>query len=352
MAGGRIHILSRIRHEPWGGGNQFLKGLRAELVDMDAYEEEPGRADAILFNSYPFGAEDLFGEAARLRKLGKTIVQRVAGPFIVVRGSDFGVDRVIGRFNRGFTDGTVFQSDWSREQWNRVGIQLGCRIPGRQTTILNAPRRETFHPIRPQRGADSKIRIVSSSWSSNPRKGFKLIQYLDDHLDFGRYAFTFVGNSPVAFRNIRHIKPLASPDLADELRRNDIYFSGAMNDSCPNALIEAMHCGLPAVALRSGGQPEIVGGGGALFEGEGDVVAAIESVGADIEGHRRRIAVPDIREVASKYLSFCLSLEKPSIPRLAGRAMITLKYLDVMRGVAEWKLATKIRGRLRRAIPG
>lgn len=348
MGQGRIHILSRIRNEPWGGGNQFLKALIKELKRMEAYEEDPLKADAIVFNSYPFGAEGLFKSAAELRKQGKVIVHRVAGPFIVVRGSDAGVDAVMSRFNRGFVDGTIFQSSWSREQWNKAGIDLGAG-PGRShITILNAPDGSVFHAPRSPRAASAKIRIIASSWSANPRKGFHFLKHLDENLDFGRYSVTFVGNTPLPFKNIGHIQPLDSQALAEELRRSDMYFSGSMNDSCPNALIEAMHCGLPAVALKSGGQPEIVGAGGELFSGTEDLIEAIEKVGSDVDGYRGRIDLPDMAQVARGYLDFCLSIKKPERPGLLDRARLSAKLLDVGLRVVIWKLGNRAKHRLRR----
>ena len=109
MPPGKIHILFKTQDGPWGGGNQFLKALKVELEAMGAYEEDPGRADAILFNNYPFDNEALFRKAADLKKRGKVLVHRVAGPFVVVRGSDPLLDTAMSRFNRWFAADEVLR---------------------------------------------------------------------------------------------------------------------------------------------------------------------------------------------------------------------------------------------------
>ena len=47
-----------------------------------------------------------------------------------------------------------------------------------------------------------KIRLISSSWSSNPDKGLDIIKYLDKTLDKDRFEMTFVGNIKYSPKNI------------------------------------------------------------------------------------------------------------------------------------------------------
>lgn len=51
----------------------------------------------------------------------------------------------------------------------------------------------------------------------------------------------------------------AAPDI---YRAAHVYVSTKHNDACPNAVIEAMACGLPVVYSASGGVPELVGDAG------------------------------------------------------------------------------------------
>ena len=45
-----------------------------------------------------------------------------------------------------------------------------------------------------------------------------------------------------------------------------MYLAASRDDPCSNALLEALACGLPAVFLRSGGHPELVGEAGLGFD--------------------------------------------------------------------------------------
>ena len=44
----KIHILHEFIEGAWGGGNQFLKGLRDYFIDKDVYTPHPQLADVIL----------------------------------------------------------------------------------------------------------------------------------------------------------------------------------------------------------------------------------------------------------------------------------------------------------------
>ncbi len=296
----KIHILYEFTEGPWGGGNQFLKALRGLLRQRGVYADIPSGAQAILFNSHHY--LDTLLQAKR-NYPGKIFLHRVDGPVSYVRGRDKAVDRVIFRFNSLIADGTVFQSNWSRKMNGEVGIKEAPY----ETTIINAPDPEIFNrqdKLRPS----GKMKLIATSWSGNIRRGFDTYEYLDSHLDFNRYEMTFVGNSPVKFRNIRHIPPLPSRELAAILKEHDIFITASSNDPCSNSLIEAMHCGLPAVARNDGGHPEIIGEGGVLFNDEADIIEAIEKISGTYDHYQQSISLPAIEEVGQRYYDFARSI--------------------------------------------
>ncbi len=297
----RIHILYKFIEGPWGGGNQFLKALRDYFGKRRAYAENPEEAQVILFNSHHF-LDEVF--MAKRRYPSKILIHRVDGPISGVRGSDRAIDKTIYQFNKHIADGTVFQSNWSREK----NYEIGAGKEPYEITIMNAPDPEIFNRKGRKQFNAKKVKLVATSWSGNIRRGFDIYQYLDKHLDFNRYEMTFVGNSPIEFRNIRWRKPVPSRELADILREHDIYITASRNDPCSNSLIEALHCGLPVVARNDGGHPEITGKAGVLFENEAGVIEAIEKVTRYYDYYQQEISLPTFDEVGQKYYEFAQNI--------------------------------------------
>lgn len=297
----KIHIIFEFKDGAWGGGNQFLKALRGELIRLGRYAENPREADVFLFNSF----QDI-NLSFRLKRQypDKLFVHRLDGPVSLCRGSRFTlIDKVIYKINNLIADGTIFQSDFSLKS-NRW---LGMKDEDFQATIFNAPDNSIFHPKDDESSSLSgrKIKLISTSWSPNFMKGFYEYKYLDNNLDFNRFEYTFVGNAPTNFRNIKVIKPLDSKSLAQKLRQSDIYITASHKDPCSNSLIEALSSGLPAVALDDGGHPELIAGGGVVFRGLWDIISKIEKVADNYQFYKNNLPVFDIKSVAEKYYDFC-----------------------------------------------
>jgi len=300
----KIHILTQLKEGPWGGGNQFQVALRNYFRQREVYAEDMKYADVILSNSHHW-MESLWKLYRLQHKKEHVILHRIDGPVSVVRDNpkQLLLDKVIFRFNRLIAHGTVFQSNWSRQQC----LDLGMHSDKPEVMFLNAPNPTYFYPPV-QYSFSKKVNLIATSWSDNWRKGFDIYKYLDEHLDFAQYSLTFVGNSPISFSNIKILPPLPSQKLAEELRKHDLFLTASVDDPCSNSLIEGMHCGLPAVARNSGGHPEIVRQGGVLFDGQVDVLEKIDYAAQNLEGLRDKIQLPNINEVGEAYLCFAKEL--------------------------------------------
>jgi glycosyltransferase involved in cell wall biosynthesis len=295
-----IHIIFPFQDGPYGGGNQFLKALRKKFREMSCYAETPEKADVFLFNSF----QDMRPAIRMKRQFPDSIfVHRVDGPISLYRNSrSTSLDHLIFSLNSHVADATIYQSKFSMEENRRLGMPEG--LP--EKIIFNAPDRSLFFPAvdHPISNENRKIRLVSTSWSSNRMKGFDVYEYLDKHLDFSKYTYSFIGNTPISFKNISVIPVQPSEKIADILRSSDIYITASRKDPCSNSLIEALSCGLPAIAVNDGGHPELIQNGGELFDTPTEIPEKIIKITKNYQSYRDSVPKFSIDEKASEYLDF------------------------------------------------
>jgi len=291
-----VAVFHEFHPPPYGGGNQFLLALVAELRRSGLAVEVnrlSGRTPTCLYNSFNFD----FLRLRRFARDGARMVHRVDGPIGVYRGFDDGTDRRIVEINHALADATVFQSRYSLDKHRELGFEL--RNP---VVIPNAVDPAIFYrPPTREPLAGRRLRVITTSWSANPRKGADLLRWLDRNLDFDRYEVTFAGNTEAAFDRIRVVEPLASGPLADLLRAHDVYLAVSRDDPCSNALLEGLACGLPAAFLRSGGHPELVGKAGIGFDEPEELPDVLARFAVEIEERQAAIRVPALSEVAGWY---------------------------------------------------
>jgi glycosyltransferase involved in cell wall biosynthesis len=286
---------------PYGGGNQFLLALRGEL-ERTGYRTETNRISArtraCIFNSFNFDPLRL----EWLKRRDCRLIHRVDGPISVYRNSEEpGLDRDIWELNRRFADATVFQSAYSLNRHREMGLEFNKAV-----IISNAVDSGIFHNHgRVPFGRDRRIRLVTSSWSMHPNKGADIFKWMDENLDWSHYEMSFFGRSPVNFQNIRMVSPLASAPLADELRKYDIFITASRHEACSNALLEALSCGLPALYINSGSNPEIAGAGGLGFNAPEEIPIQLSKLIADYSRFQSLIQVPTIQQIAGQYLTVC-----------------------------------------------
>lgn len=293
--GGDIAIAHPFRPPPYGGSNQFLLALRSELRRRGhrvSTNRIGSRTRACLLNAFLF--DDRFVERADREHV--RIVHRVDGPVSVYRGVDDGTDERVAELNARFADTTVFQSQYSMNAMRARGM-----TPVNPTVVHNAVDPAIFH--RGPRTSSPRIRLISTSWSNNPNKGFDVYEHLDRTLDFDRFDYTFVGRAPVVFRNINMIPPSPSEDVAELLRAHDIFVFASQHESCSNALLEALACGLPALYVESGSNGELVREGGVGFASLDDVGAGLDRIVDELDDRRDRIVVPSLADVTDRYLA-------------------------------------------------
>ncbi len=295
-----IGVWHEFFKPPYGGGNQFMMALTKALSKRGHYiiaNILKRRVDVYLLNSVHFDIEKF--RAAR-RKRALQIVHRIDGPIQNYRGNSAELDELCQQLNKELACFTIVQSIYTLTQNYQLGYQFIHPV-----LIRNAVDPEIFNrngkiPFSSER----KIRIISTSWSDNPRKGGAIYQWLDEHLDFERYEYTFVGRLPEAYQRMTHVHvlpPVPSEELAAMLKQHDIYLTASQNDPCSNALLEALACGLPAIYANSGGHPELVGTGGLGFDQPEAIPGLLDAIAEHYDSFQRLIVAEPFDNIADKY---------------------------------------------------
>ena len=304
-----ISLWHEFHKPPYGGGNQFMLALRGALERRGvAVRVNSMSADVHICNSAWF---DIAAFDSAISRGGARMIHRVDGPIALYRGTDWAEDEKIWNLNRRFAGATVFQSAWCMTRLAEHGLTFR-----RPMIIGNAVDPVLFHsPASHSETSGRRLRLISSAWSDNPRKGGSLYRYLDEALDWSRYEYTFVGRVQQEFKNIRHVQALPSSDLADLMRQHDIYITASQADPCSNALLEALACGLPALYLDDGGHGSLVGFGGLPFQGQPDVLGQLDRLAAHYAQFRALIHVDGIDAIAGRYLAVARNLAAESNPQ-------------------------------------
>ncbi|MEI6437710.1 MAG: glycosyltransferase [Candidatus Omnitrophota bacterium] len=294
-----LGLWHKFFRPPYGGGNQFMMALKKELMNQKVRVVENTLAeniDVYICNATWFD-KDKFIAHSRRHKI--RMIQRIDGPTSVYRGSDRTLDNEVFELNARFASATVIQGVWALKKLTELGYH-----PVDPVVIGNAPDPELFHRQgRREFSSGRKVRLISTSWSDNPRKGGPIYKWIEDHLDWDRFDYTFVGRASEKFSRIRQIPPVPSRELGNILRDHDIYIMASENETCSNALIEAQCCGLPSLYLDSGGNGEIVGYGGLPFLKKEETLAGLDRLVKDYSMFQNVISVPSIASITEKYVA-------------------------------------------------
>jgi glycosyltransferase involved in cell wall biosynthesis len=335
----KVNIFFKLKDGSTGGGNQFLKSLKQYLQSVQVYESDAQRADVILLNSYQY-----IDEAAKvkLQHRDKLFIHRIDGPIRLYNKKSDRRDFVTNIANHLIAEATIFQSRWSRSENQRLGLKKN-RF---ETVITNAPDPMIFNRQGKEAfSADRKTRLIAASWSPNWNKGFRVYQWLDEHLDFDRYEMIFVGNSPVNFKNITHKRPLNSVELARDLKKNDIFIFASPIEACSNSLLEALHCGLPVIATNSSSNPELVAKAGEVFDRPDEIPQLLGKITNHYADYQAAVSNPSVDEVGKQYYDFINYVYQQV---QSGAAKLKrfgrLSYIRVMATIYRWKLVERTSG--------
>lgn len=297
-----IHISFEFKDQAWGGANQFLKGLKSSLQKKGLYSEKANEAKAILFNSH-----HNFEIIQRLKTElpDKKFIHRVDGIMRLYNNPSDTRDDLVQWVNNFVADATIFQSEWSKSKL--LEAKVCDEKPN--VVIYNACDENIFYQKQVS-SITSKTKIISTSYSNNFKKGFHFYKYLENVIDFEKYDYDFIGRSPVDFSKIQNLGVKSSKEVSEYLRNSDIYVTASTNDTCSNSLIEAISCGIPCLAFKSGGNTEIIEktSSGLVFESDKDFLEKLDFINDNYKELVNNISPFKLDTIVDEYVNFIKSV--------------------------------------------
>jgi glycosyltransferase involved in cell wall biosynthesis len=201
---------------------------------------------------------------------------------------------------------SIFQSAYSRDVFVAAGFAGPSSVVhnGVDESIFNQRRRVMWDGHEP-------MRVAVSTWSTDMLKGFEDYARIDAELDGRRdVVVTLYGRTrdDVRFRNIRDGGAHRRKPLARRLRSAHALLQLARWETCSNALLEGINCGLPPIFIDSGSNKEIAAEYGVEFQGSFDTALdELRERYGDLQA-RTRTNPYRISTVARRYLEILESV--------------------------------------------
>lgn len=221
--------------------------------------------------------------------------------------------------DRVFAVSQALRAYYARQLWvreNRIGV-----IPNGVDTELFRPQPDVRLAARQKLGVGSDTLVVGTVGRLDPIKDHRtLFQAMELLVSFGfpvQLVIVGDGLERKALQIDVRARPLlagrtvfvgGTNDVVSQLNSFDIFVLPSLAEGMSNALLEAMSVGLPCIATRVGGNPELVeGGSSGLLFGAGDagmLATQLKSVALD-RLYRRHLG-----SNARKRVEDCFSLHR------------------------------------------
>jgi glycosyltransferase involved in cell wall biosynthesis len=267
----RICIVPRV--DGAGGVTSFRlkfeEGLRARGVEVT--NDPTGGADAMLVLA---GTRHLL-TLWRARRRGMRIVQRLDGINWVQRvrwaGLRYTLRAIYGNMNLSFirrrlADHVIYQSRFIKHWWEDWYRPAG--VP--DSVILNGVDLDQYtpHGLHERPSGHDRVLVVEGSLAGVQNYGlFNAIALAERLARKSKVELMIVGRVDARTKNrFKHRTPfrlqfmdiLPREQIPWLMRSSHLLFSAEANPPCPNSVIEALGCGLPAVGFDTGSLAELV----------------------------------------------------------------------------------------------
>ena len=277
MADRPVTICIWPRLQGLGGPASFASRLTAGLKarGVNVINDPLARADTMLV----IGGTARLDLVWRAKKRGTRIVQRLNGMNWVHKKKNFGLkftikaqysNWILSTIRRSLADRMIYQSQFSRTWWQTA---YGS-APDSGVVIYNGVDLKQFHPAGEnslpidfnrillvegrlgggmEMGLENAVHLIQNLARSEPDQGWELMVAGEVPAEIRRRWEIQAAPARVNWAGV--IKRDAVPQLD---RSAHLLFSADLNAACPNSVIEALACGLPAIAYATGSLPELL----------------------------------------------------------------------------------------------
>ncbi len=249
---------------------KFAAGLKKRGIEVTEDLNAP-RVDFILLLA---GTRNLVG-LRRARKRGIPVIQRLDGINWVQRkrrtNLRYWLRAEYGNANLAFirrylADKVIYQSEFTRRWWE--DWYNPTRVP--QQVIHNAVDLAVYRPSshRAEKPKKYRLLLVEGSMAGGLDTGLLWAVELTERLSRSAPVELLVVGRVDAARqaqilaeskaDIRFLGVVPREEIPSIDRSADLYFSAELNPPCPNAVIEALACGLPVLGFDTGSLAELV----------------------------------------------------------------------------------------------
>ena len=299
-----------VPHQPGLGGPASFQARFSRVLKDRGYRVTHVILDPVNYAVLVVGGTKYISQLRQAKKAGVRIIQRLNGMNWVHRKRNTGVrhflradvNNYILKTIRQMADGIVYQSDFSRDWWNRVYGQARA-----QTIVVhNGVDLQEFTPDGPgNRPADKfRILLVEGNLGGGYEQGLltavEMVQLLNRRMDkitelmvVGKASGDLKAMVSEQGVDIDWKGVVPREDIPAIDRSAHVLFSADINAACPNSVIEALACGLPVIGYDTGSLKELV------VEGSGEIAP----YGSDVW----KLGKPDIHALADAAQKVLLS---------------------------------------------
>jgi glycosyltransferase involved in cell wall biosynthesis len=259
--------------------DKFIQGLEAREVEVTFDLDDPTQRALLVI-----GGTRRLHYLWRARVSGIPTLQRLDGMNWLHRRTFTGPRHflraewgnwLLAFIRRRFADTLIYQSEFARTWWERVGgpVEAESRV------VHNGVDLSQYRPEGPGEPPEDRYRIllVEGSLSGGYQMGLlhavQMASLAESQLDRSVELMVVGRVEPSVRRRVTRISAvsilwegLQPAEKIPEIDRSaHLLYAADLNAACPNAVIEAMACGLPIVAFDTGALSELVQGEAGLL---------------------------------------------------------------------------------------